>query len=133
MSVTAYFHLAFLALGIRLTFWVGRTLLEHGRVFLLEGFQNNKELADGVNQLLNVGFYLVNVGWICLMVSHGDKPVSLESGIECLSYKVGLVLLALGGMHLLNVYVLGRFRTRAMDTVEFPPVAPDGRVTVRRV
>lgn len=130
--VTAYFHLLYLGIGIQLTLWVGKNLAAHGRAFLDEGFPGNRELASGVNQLLNVGFYLVNMGWVCLLLSSGEKPANFEAGLEALSTKIGIVLLILGGMHFFNVYVLNRFRTRALTTTYAPPVAPDGRVAVRR-
>ena len=35
--------------------------VRNGRVFLIDAFHGNVELADSVNHLLVIGFYLINV------------------------------------------------------------------------
>ncbi len=58
-------HVTYLVLGVGLTIWVARTLAKNGRVFLVDAFGGNAEcLADAVNRLLVVGFYLINVGFV---------------------------------------------------------------------
>ncbi len=120
-----YAHLAYLVLSIGLTVWVARTLSKSGGVFLVDAFLGNRELANSVNHLLVVGFYLINIGFVSLALKYGDKPTDLESAIEILSTKMGFVLLVLGGMHFFNLYVFSRMRKRAMLRTRKPPVAPD--------
>ena len=120
-----YSHLAYLVLSIGLTVWVARTLAKSGRVFLVDAFLGNRELADSVNHLLVVGFYLINVGFVSLALKYGDKPTDLQTAIEILSTKMGFVLLVLGGMHFFNLHVFSRMRKRAMLRSRKPPVAPD--------
>ena len=50
-------YIAYLAISLGVTIWVARTLHRNGRVFLVEAFRGNTELADSVNHLLVVGFY----------------------------------------------------------------------------
>jgi len=125
-----YGYLAYLSLSIGLTVWVARTLAGSGRVFLVDAFSGNRELAESVNHLLVVGFYLINVGFVALALKYGDKPADLPGVIETLSTKVGLVLLVLGGMHFFNLYVFSKMRKRAMLRTRKPPVEPDEFVDV---
>lgn len=122
--VSAY--VGYLVLSIGLTAWVARTLSKNGRVFLVDSFLGNTELADSVNQLLVVGFYLINIGYVTLALKYGDKPVDLPTAIETLSTKVGLVLLVLGGMHFFNLYLFSKMRRRAIVHHQKPPIQPDG-------
>ena len=62
MSYTAVYHIAYLLISVAVTIWVARTLHKNGRIFLVDAFHGNEHLADSVNHLLVVGFYLVNVG-----------------------------------------------------------------------
>ena len=117
-------YLSYLALSIGLTIWVARTLSKNGRAFLVESFQGNRELADSVNHLLVVGFYLINIGYVSLALKYGTKPVVLSEAIETLSTKVGLVLLVLGGMHFFNLYIFTRLRRRSLLREQKPPVTP---------
>ena len=95
-------YVGYLVLSIGLTVWVARTLSKNGRVFLVDSFLGNTELADSVNRLLVVGFYLINVGYVTLALKYGDKPTDLSTTIETLSTKVGLVLAGARGDALLQ-------------------------------
>jgi hypothetical protein len=118
-------YVAYLTISIALTVWVARTLVKNGRIFLVDSFLGNESLADSVNHLLAVGFYLVNVGYVALALKYGEKPVDLAQAIETLSTKVGLVLLVLGAMHFFNLYIFSRLRRRALLRNQKPPVSPE--------
>ena len=120
-----YAHLAYLFISIATTIWVARTLMRNGRVFLIDTFQQNQALADAVNNLLVVGFYLINVGYVALALKYGERPTDLAGSIEAMSTKVGFVLLVLGAMHFLNLYVFSRVRRKALLRSQKPPVPPE--------
>ncbi|MFC1409469.1 hypothetical protein ACEZCY_09735 [Streptacidiphilus sp. N1-12] len=128
MDDTVVTYVIYLVLSIGLTVWVAQTLSRSGHVFLADVFHGNEKLADAVNHLLVVGFYLVNLGFVALWLRGGDTDVVDVRGIfTALSYKVGTVLLVLGVLHLMNVYVLNRIRRRGlMDSEQRPPVPPQG-------
>jgi hypothetical protein len=111
-----------------ITYVLYLALSSSGRVFLSDVFHGSEKLADAVNHLLVVGFYLVNLGFVALWLRGGDTNVQDVRGIfTALSYKVGTVLLVLGVLHLLNVYVLNRIRRRGLiDSEQRPPVPPQG-------
>lgn len=129
MDRTVVAYVIYLVVSVALTVWVARTLSHHGRVFLADVLRGNEKLADAVNHLLVVGFYLVNLGFVALYLSDDDTVVDTRGVFEALSAKVGVVLLVLGVMHLVNVYVLNRIRRRgAMEREQVPPLAPQGWV-----
>src|SRR6184192_3685266 len=97
-------YVAYLAISVCLTIWVARTLHKNGRVFLVESFLGNEQLADSVNHLLVVGFYLINIGYVTLALKYGAAAANPQEALETLSTKVGLVLLVLGAMHFFNLY-----------------------------
>ena len=114
----------YLASSIAITVWVARTLHKNGRVFLVDAFLGNQALADSVNHLLVVGFYLINIGYVTLALDSGLKPHSLQTAIEFFSTKIGWVLVVLGIMHFFNLYIFSRMRRRALLDHEPPPVRP---------
>ena len=113
IMLVAECYLSYLAISIAITIWVARTLHRSGRIFLLDAFHANAELADSVNQLLVVGFYLINVGYIALALSTTSPMSTLRQVIELESVKIGVVLLILGAMHFFNMFVLARMRRRS--------------------
>ena len=105
----------YLVISICLTIWVARTLFKNGKVFLLDIFHGNKEMADSVNNLLLVGFYLVNVGYAVYTLRISTTIDNAQQILESLSIKTGLIILILGGMHFLNLYIFFTLRKRAMQ------------------
>ena len=118
-------YIVYLAISIALTIWVARTLHKNGRVFLVDVFHGNEGLADSVNHLLVVGFYLINFGYVSLALKLGYEINSAQEGIEALSVKIGMVLLVLGTMHFFNLFIFSRMRRRATTRQDQPPVNPD--------
>lgn len=119
----------YLAISIAVTVWVGQSLHKNGRLFLVRTFGGDEDLADSINHLLLVGFYLVNLGFVALFLRCGARPTDVANAFEALSTKQGIVLLVLGGMHYLNLYVFSRMRKRARLHEAPPPVAPDGMLS----
>ncbi|MFD3802125.1 hypothetical protein ACFWSF_31335 [Streptomyces sp. NPDC058611] len=127
MDLTVVAYVIYLLVSIGLTVWVARTLSRNGRVFIGDVLQGNEKLADAVNHLLVVGFYLVNIGFVTLYLRSGETILDARGLFEALSLKLGVVLLVLGVMHLGNVWVLTRMRRRGvMERRHIPPVAPQG-------
>ena len=122
MNPTVITYAVYLTLSVALTLWVGRTLFRGGRIFLVDVFDGNAELADSVNRLLVVGFYLINLGYVSLALRLSGEVVDAQSSIEALSVKMGFVLLVLGGMHFFNLYMLSTVRRRAA-LQDAPPAA----------
>ena len=128
MNHTVAAYLLYLPVSVAMTIWVARTLHKNGRVFLVQAFHGREDMADSVNHLLVVGFYLINVGFITAALRYGDKPRDFQEMIEFLSWKLGVVLLVLGGMHFFNIFNFDKMRKKgtrseAALTVE-PPVLP---------
>jgi hypothetical protein len=105
-----YTYSIYIIVSAVMTVWVGRTLNSNGRVFLVETFDGNEEIADSVNHLLLVGFYLINIGFVSLALKYGEKPTEIVGAIEFLSMKIGAVIVVLGVMHFFNMGSLMKFR-----------------------
>jgi hypothetical protein len=121
-------YAVYLAISIGVTVWVARTLHKNGRVFLVDAFHGNVELAGSVNHLLVVGFYLINVGYVVQGLSTDGDVGTLRAAMEMVSGKLGTILLVLGVLHFFNIYLFHRLRRRGEDRMDTPPVEPDLRI-----
>ena len=115
-------YVVYIALSVPLTVWVAHTLHKNGRIFLVDSFQGNEQLADSVNHLLVVGFYLINIGYVALALKENFAPTDLREVLETISRKIGVVMLVLGGMHFFNIFVFSKMRRRAISHAAPPPV-----------
>jgi hypothetical protein len=124
MNALTWTYLVYLVVSVTLTVWVARTLHKNGRVFLVDAFHGNETLADSVNHLLVVGFYLINVGFVVRTVKTQEVVDGPQTAIEMLGGKIGFILLALGVMHFFNLYLFHNLRKRAITKPVTPPVPP---------
>src|ERR1700733_3497156 len=123
-----WMYLAYLAISVGLTVWVATTLARNGLIFLEDVFADHK-LARAVNQLLVMGFYLLNLGYVAFAMQSGRAIDTTRRGLETPSRKLGLVLLVLGLLHFGNVFFLGRYRRgRLRQQQGTPPLPPAGRL-----
>lgn len=106
LANTAY--ALYLGLSIGMTIWVARVLSQSGKVFLIKCFGQDEELAESTNRLLVIGFYLVNIGFICTRLDAGWN-VRASGLIPDVGAKVGMSVLVLGGMHFFNMYMIAKF------------------------
>jgi hypothetical protein len=125
-----YVYTAYAAICVPLIIWLARTLFKSGAVFLEDVFEDNPKLAEAVNHLLVVGFYLLNFGYACMLLRSSSVGSATE-GVETLAFKLGVLLFSLGGMHFVNMYVLHRIRRRAGLKNLPPPVVPQMRLSAR--
>lgn len=126
MDLTVLAYLVYLVVTVPLTVWVGRALARHGEVFLVDVFHGDTHLAHAVNQLLVIGFYLLNFGYVSYFMASSTDVEDGRKLMELVSTKAGGVALVIGVIHFANVWCLNAFRRRALLRAQaVPPVAPD--------
>ena len=130
MTPIVWTYIIYIALSIPLTIWVAQTLHKNGRVFLIDSFRGNERLADSVNHLLVVGFYLINIGYVALALKESIAPTDIRQVLETVSRKIGVVMLVLGAMHFFNILVFSKMRRRALLQSVPPPIPPQAHVSV---
>ncbi len=104
------FYLIYACVAVGLVIYLARTLRRNGAVFLIGVFEEDK-LSESVNQLLVIGFYLLNMGYAFLLYQLEPSYASLTQAFNQLVVKLGWLLFSLGIIHLLNMFVFWRIRT----------------------
>jgi len=113
MYLEAYYA-SYLGICAALIFWLGWTLHRTGSVFLNDAFAGNASLVRAVGHLLDIGFYLVSVGYVCVSYqTFWQQIYSYQMVAQAVSAKVGGFLLLLGFAHLFNLLLLAIFKRRA--------------------
>ncbi|QSB05269.1 hypothetical protein [Natronoglycomyces albus] len=134
MAIVSYS--VYLGLAFVLTVWVGRTLGSNGYHFIKDVFAGDEELATAVNKLLQVGFYLLNLGFVVFWMPVTEAIHTPRDVFETVAFKLGAVLLILGAMHVLNVVVLNRIRRNgnasagSLSRLEPPPPSSEPKPKV---
>jgi hypothetical protein len=100
-------YASYLLISIAMTIWVARVLSKNGEMFLVRCFGQDRELARSTNHLLVIGFYLVNIGFICARLDGWN--VSSADLVPNVGAKVGTSVLVLGLMHFFNMVMIAKF------------------------
>ncbi len=96
----------YIVLTAAITIWVANYLFKNGKIFLYNAFKGNEALADAINNLLKMGFYLVNIGYAFSTITISSHIYGIDDLLRVLAIKIGLILLILGGMHFFNMFIL---------------------------
>lgn len=110
LQLTAYY--IYLPVVISLTILVANQLFKNGKIFMLEIFHKQKDIAIATNSLFKIGFYLLNIGF-ALSIIFFNEIFGKEDLIVKLSTKIGGFMIYLGIMMLLNLLLFIRGRKNA--------------------
>ncbi|MCA3024393.1 MAG: hypothetical protein ING37_05200 [Rhodocyclaceae bacterium] len=100
-------YVSYLGISIAMTIWVARVLSKNGEMFLVKCFGQDQELAKSTNHLLVIGFYLVNIGFICARLD--SWYINSVDLVPAVGAKVGTSVLVLGLMHFFNMIMIAKF------------------------
>jgi hypothetical protein len=92
-----------------------------GSVFLNDAFTGNKRLVSAVAQLLDVGFYMVSLGFVGASFRTYEQLTNKTLVAQVIGEKVGWFLLIMGFTHLFNLLILALFRRRPVAALQQTP------------
>jgi hypothetical protein len=106
MSYNVSAYIIFLTLVIFIIVYVGRYFFTNGRVFIVSLFNGNVSLADHINKLLLIAYYLFNIGYSFIKVKHWQRLTNLEMMLSSLASNVGVLIFILAVIHYCNMLVI---------------------------
>ena len=121
LVITVY--AVYTVLAVLLTAWLARTLFKSGVAFLHDVFKDRPALADAVNRLLVVGFYMLNLGY-ALYIVRASRGLDALGAVQFLMNRLAILLVSLAVIHFTNVFVFWRIRAHREQRELPPPVAP---------
>jgi len=104
MNVLAY--IVYLFITYLITIRVGWRFYRAGEVYIFNLLAGDHKLTHFINRLLLVGYYLLNLGYVALMLHRWEKVDSLLMLIDTVTAKTAQILLLLGIMHFFNMAAL---------------------------
>lgn len=91
---------------------VGWLFYKNGEVFLMYLVPNNIQMVKNINNLLLIGYYLVNLGYAVLTISNWKLIESSIEAINTLAFTIGKIMLLLAILHYNNVLWLNYLTKR---------------------
>lgn len=96
---------------------------------MMDIFNGREEIANATNQLFQVGFYLLNIGFALVFLEIYGYLNNVQTLVEKLGFKIGYFAIYLGIMLFFNLYLFFRGKRKAkqnkqMDKLINTPPAP---------
>ncbi len=112
--------IAYLIYGM-ITFYitvrVGWICYKNGIYFIQQELQD-KELSNSVNKMLLMGYYLMNLGYVALMIYTWQNLHSITELVQSICSRCAYIILSLGSMHYFNIIVI--YLLRRKNKKSFP-------------
>ena len=106
MNLNLLSYALFFPMMVGIAVYVAQVCHRNGRLWMLRIFDNDAPFVDAVNNILLVGCYVVNAGYIALVISDWEPITSLPQMLDVLSQRIALILFSLAGLHYQNIAVL---------------------------
>ena len=116
MNLNLLSYALFFPAMVGIAVYVAQVCHRNGRLWMLRIFDDEAHFVDAVNNILLVGCYVVNVGYIAIVLSLWEPVTSVPQMLGVLSQRIALILFTLAGLHYQNIAVLLIWsRVRARD------------------
>jgi hypothetical protein len=93
----------YLPVTFYLTFVVGKICFTNGEIYLHRIMNDHPDNVKSINRLLLIAYYLFNLGYAAIMLSHWPVIDNISQSILIAFNKIGLILFILGILHYNNM------------------------------
>ena len=88
---------------------VGSICYRNGNIFVSELIPNDEDLCHKINQILLLGYYLLNLGYCAMTLISWNKILSFHQLIEIIAFKSAIIIGTIAIMHYINIFVLTKY------------------------
>ena len=109
MNYNLLAYLIYIVITMFVTIWVGKAFHKNGIHYILSIFEEEK-IAHAINNLLLVGYYLVNIGYAILKISQWTVASNFAEVIASVATNQASIFLLLALLNYINIGVLATIR-----------------------
>jgi len=85
---------------------VGWLFYKHGEIFLLHVYNHDINIVKSINNILLIGYYLINLGYGILTIAYWEQIFNTAQLISSLTTTLGRIIIALALLHYNNILFL---------------------------
>lgn len=109
MNLNIIAYILYFIITIVIIVKVGKTCYVNGNIYVSELIPNHKDLCHKINQILLVGYYLLNIGYCAITIISWQKISSYQQLIEIVTYKSAIIIITIAIMHYINIILLTKY------------------------
>lgn len=99
-------YIVYIVISSIIVIYVGNFCYKNGKIYILSYFPNDVNFGNGINRLLRVAYYLLNIGLAIWTLNSVKNIENIEQVILELSNRLSFILLVIGVLHFINIYTV---------------------------
>jgi hypothetical protein len=88
---------------------VGSICYRNGNVFVGELIPDHEDLCKRINQILLLGYYLLNIGYCAVTLVQWDTIETVPQLVETVAMKSAVIICIISVMHYLNIFIITNY------------------------
>lgn len=88
---------------------VGRSCYQNGNVFVSALLPDHEALCLKINQLLLIGYYLLNLGYCAMTLIAWEKIGSFDQLVEVIAFRSAVIIGTIALMHYCNIFIITQY------------------------
>ncbi|MGQ7945375.1 hypothetical protein [Flavobacterium sp. WC2509] len=107
LNIIGYF--IYLSITVFIILKVGKICYKNGNIFVAELIPNHTDLCQKINQILLLGYYLLNIGYCAMTLISWEKILSTNQLIEVIAIKTATIVFIISALHYMNIIILTKY------------------------
>mgnify|MGYP001268982184 FL=1 len=88
---------------------VGKICYRNGNIYVAQLIPEHEDLCQKTNQVLLIGYYLLNLGYCAMTLISWDKIISYSQLVEVISIKTATIICIIAILHYFNIFILTKY------------------------
>lgn len=88
---------------------VGKICYRNGNIYVAQLIPEHEDLCQKTNQVLLIGYYLLNLGYCAMTLISWDKIISYSQLVEVISIKTATIICIIAMLHYFNIFILTKY------------------------
>lgn len=88
---------------------VGKICYRNGNIYVAQLIPEHEDLCQKTNQVLLIGYYLLNLGYCAMTLISWDKIISYSQLVEVISIKTAIIVCIIAILHYFNIYIITKY------------------------
>ena len=88
---------------------VGKICYRNGNIYVAQLIPEHEDLCQKTNQVLLIGYYLVNLGYCAMTLISWDKIIFYSQLVEVISIKTATIICIIAMLHYFNIFILTKY------------------------
>lgn len=109
MNLNILGYCIYLTITIFIIVRVGKVCYKNGNIYVSELIPNHLELCQKINQVLLLGYYLLNIGYCAMTLISWEKILSTNQLIEIIAVKTATIIFIISALHYTNIIILTKY------------------------